>query len=587
MLTKPALLLSILGMLGAASPSAGACVPGTVIPASTVNTVRPAIAVDINSDPDIVEINLTAREVVWDFGTGNMTAIWAYNDVLPGPTIEANVGDTLIVNFCSDLSSETTIHWHGVETPANMDGSNLAQLSVPANGGTFRYEFPLLKAGTFWYHPHIQTNVQVEKGLYGVLLVRDPVEDAAYGLPQREHIFVLDDIWLDQFGQVVEPFLGSKEDVALEQLNGREGNTPVFNGMSGPPTIVLERNVPHRIRMINVANARFMRMSVPNHTFWRIGGDQGLIEEAIEIQPAVPPPPITGPIATHIADPDPTTGILLTPGERADLLFYTTENNTNLPFEWHDTQRGRHSVVFNSDQTVTLAHDVPDGIQSVLNWALINTAPPSPGPIPFTPPGTLKTLTPISTDQNTPKLPLVLGHTIPDWNTGATVFFLQGMMKPFASLTPADVHTVRADNTYIWEVRNMTGSHHNYHTHGWGFQHIETEFVDLDNPANDRIELAERLENKDTILIKRRPGTVPGRSWSISRLAVDFDDTGREGKVDASGGVPTATRSGGWLAHCHILEHSALGMMTFFQVFDLFSDNFESGDTSAWSDTIP
>ena len=593
-------LCALIGIFVGAATWAGTCVPGDIIPASTSHTVRPAIAVDINPDPNIVEVNITARPVSWDFAVGNLTEIWAYNDVLPGPTIEVNIGDTLIVNFCNDLPETTTIHWHGMETPANMDGSNISQLAVEPNGGTFRYEFPLLVAGMFWYHPHIQTHVQVEKGLHGVVMVHDPVEDALYDLPTREHIFVLDDIWLDEDGQVVEPFLGTRDEVAIEQLNGREGNTPVFNGLSGPtnatrPTIILDRNVPNRIHMLNVANSRFMRMSIPEHSFWRIGGDQGLIEEAYEILPAAA---IVNPVQdlqdpespNHTSDPDPTTGVLLTGGERADLYFYTTENVTDLPLEWHDMQRGRHSVDFAPECCdVTLAHNVPDGTLPVLNWALINTSPVSE-PVPFDPPGTLKDLDPIVVDDDTPKLPLVMGHTIPDWNTGESIFFLQDMMKPFGVLTQGDVHTVQASGTYIWDLVNMTGSHHNFHTHGWSFQHIETQFIDMDfpnDPTRNYTEPAERLENKDVLRIKRRPGTVRGRSMSITRMAVHFDETGRFGKVAAFGLYPTAARSGGWLAHCHILEHAVLGMLTFFQVVDLFNDGLESGDTGAWSDSVP
>ena len=157
-------------------------------------------------------------------------------------------------------------------------------------------------------------------------------------------------------------------------------------------------------------------------------------------------------------------------------------------------------------------------------------------------------------------------------------------------LTPDDVHSVVGNKTYVWEVKNLTGSHHNFHTHGWSFQHIETEFVDLDfpdDPERNYIEPATHLENKDVFLLKRRPGTVPMRSWSLSRFAVNFRDTGREGQINAHGKVPTAETSGGWLAHCHILEHSTRGMMTFFQINDVFVDGFESGDTSAWSMTVP
>ena len=133
------------------------------------------------------------------------------------------------------------------------------------------------------------------------------------------------------------------------------------------------------------------------------------------------------------------------------------------------------------------------------------------------------------------------------------------------------------------KVRNLTGSHHNFHTHGFAFQHFQTELVDLDNPANNRIIRETHLENRDTVFLVRRPGTVPGRSWSITRLVTRFDDAGREGQIFAGGKVPTATTSGGWLLHCHVLEHSARGMMSFFQVDSrLFADGFESGDTVLW-----
>lgn len=71
-------------------------------------------------------------------------------------------------------------------------------------------------------------------------------------------------------------------------------------------------------------------------------------------------------------------------------------------------------------------------------------------------------------------------------------------------------------------------------------------------------------EIKDTILLPARPG-AHGRSRTIVRLAASFDDTGREGELVAFGKVPTADTSGGWLFHCHLLEHSARGMMSFFQ----------------------
>lgn len=154
-------------------------------------------------------------------------------------------------------------------------------------------------------------------------------------------------------------------------------------------------------------------------------------------------------------------------------------------------------------------------------------------------------------------------------------------------LTPDDVYTLDVDETYIWEVRNLTGSHHNFHTHGFAFQHFETELVDLDNPSNNAVIRERHVENKDTVLLVRRPGSVPGRSWSITRVLMRTDDTGREGQIYASGKVPTATTSGGWLVHCHILEHSGRGMATFFQIDGrIHLDGFDDGTTDLWDAVV-
>lgn len=575
--------------------AAGVCAPGTIAsPASFTNVIRPALAEDINPDANIVEIDLTAREAQWDFGIEGTppSDVFTYNGVIPGPMIEAKIGDTLIVNFCNDLAEPTTVHWHGLETPANMDGSHISQLTV-GPGESFRYEFPLLIAGTFWYHPHVRTNVQVEQGLYGALIVHDEPTDTQLSIPDLEHVFLLDDVLIDlETGIIAESFAGTKEEVAVEQLDGREGNRQLFNGKFRPD-ITMERYVPHRIRMINTANARFMRMSVPLHPFYRIGGDQGLIEDTITIPPADSPDPGISIAAKpggdltnqgieigtrHVSDPDPTTGIILTPGERADLLFIPEGNIGDLlRLEWHDMPRGRHSVVFDPECCgVTITHP-PDGNNLQKLYASIELFGDRTHST-YTPPTSLVDLQVIGTT-NAPTLPLVMGHTIPDWEDGTVKMFLQAMMKPFPVLTPEDVYTVIPNKTYIWEVRNLTGGHHNFHTHGFAFQHIETEFVDLDAPDDpflNRTEPATHLENKDTFLIPSRPSGVRMRSWSISRFAVNFRDTGRKGQIAASGKVPTATTSGGWLMHCHLLDHSALGMMSFFQVEPaLFNDSFE------------
>src|SRR5919197_4543843 len=118
-----------------------------------------------------VAVRLAARETDWQYAPGRSVDGNTFNGQVPGPTIEAEVGDTLVVELTNELSEPTTIHWHGLRVPADMDGTELVQQPIQP-GETFEYRFVLPDAGTFWYHPHTNETVQLEKGLYGALVVR-------------------------------------------------------------------------------------------------------------------------------------------------------------------------------------------------------------------------------------------------------------------------------------------------------------------------------------------------------------------------------------------------------------------------------
>ena len=130
------------------------------------------------------------------------TAVWAYNDKVPGPEIRVRQGDRLRVSVENRLDEETTVHWHGLRVPNAMDGvPHLTQKPV-APGKTFLYEFDVPDAGTYWYHPHQRSFEQVGRGLYGPLLVeeREPIE------VDRDVTWVLDDWRLKPDAQIGEDF---------------------------------------------------------------------------------------------------------------------------------------------------------------------------------------------------------------------------------------------------------------------------------------------------------------------------------------------------------------------------------------------
>lgn len=276
----------------------------------------------------------------------------------------------------------------------------------------------------------------------------------------------------------------------------------------------------------------------------------------------------------EMSDPDLAKGLMLTPGERADVIVtFLGDPGDRVDLEWHDHKRGRHSACINEETgMMMLGHPHTDGQavpMTLMSFQLTGTEALAQNATEYIPPDSLADIEPIDTT-NATVLPVIFGHTNPDVEGNLSFFATmnEGVGVSYVDVTPEIAPTVSVGDTRIIEVSNMTIGDHNFHIHGFVFQHIETEYVDMDNTANNFTVPAERLENKDTIILPGRPAFIKGRSRTVTRLAISFDDTGREGQILASGKVPTDTESGGWLFHCHILEHSALGMTNFLQIVE-------------------
>lgn len=222
---------------------------------------------DENPDPTIVEVHLQAGTVsatlVEDLGP---LPLYGYNGQIPGPIIEATVGDRVIVHFENALPEPTTVHWHGLRISDAMDGSPRIQDPVPP-GGTFTYDFVVPDAGTFWYHPHVRANEQVEKGLAGMFVVHERVRPVV----SRERAFVLDDILLDDKG--LAPFMAGH----MEAMMGRSGNVLLTNGHDAALALSARQGESERWRIVNVANARTMQIAVTGARWRVVGTDGGLL----------------------------------------------------------------------------------------------------------------------------------------------------------------------------------------------------------------------------------------------------------------------------------------------------------------------
>ncbi len=152
------------------------------------------------------DITLTAAPTTIDLA-GRQVETWAFNNQVPGPVVRANVGDVLRVAFRNELPEQTSIHWHGIALRSDMDGvPGLTQRHITPGAG-FLYEFALPDPGTYWFHPHIGT--QLDRGLYAPLIVDEPGDAGSY---DDEWIVVLDD-WTDG--------VGPSPDTILQNLTSR------------------------------------------------------------------------------------------------------------------------------------------------------------------------------------------------------------------------------------------------------------------------------------------------------------------------------------------------------------------------------
>jgi len=244
---------------------------------------------------DVQRLELAARPATFPLIGGQYpdTAVWAYSDTVPGPTIRARQGERLRIAVANGLDQDTTVHWHGLRVPNAMDGVPHLTQDPIAPGESFLYEFDLPDAGTYWYHPHFGSPEQVGRGLYGALIVEEPNPPAV----DRELVWVMDDWRLDQQAQITDDF-SDWHDLSHA---GRLGNSVTVNGRL-PQDVAVRAGERIRLRLINAANARIFALEFRDHDPWVI---------ALDGQPAVPHRP-------------PGHRVVIAPSQRVDLILDMT-----------------------------------------------------------------------------------------------------------------------------------------------------------------------------------------------------------------------------------------------------------------------
>ncbi|WP_284960727.1 multicopper oxidase CueO [Citrobacter portucalensis] len=240
---------------------------------------RPALPI-----PDLLTADASNRmQLVVQAGkssfAGKTATTWGYNGSLLGPAVKLNKGQSVTVDIHNQLAEETTLHWHGLEIPGEVDGG--PQGIIPAGGKRSVTFTPDQRAATCWFHPHQhgKTGRQVAMGLAGLVLIEDE-EIRKLMLPKQWGIddvpVIIQDKQFSADGQV---------DYQLDIMTaavGWFGNTLLTNGAIYP-----QHAAPRgwlRLRLLNGCNARSLNIAASdNRPLYVIASDGGLLAEPVKV----------------------------------------------------------------------------------------------------------------------------------------------------------------------------------------------------------------------------------------------------------------------------------------------------------------
>lgn len=233
---------------------------------------------------------LKAQEGQTEILPGTTTTTWGFNGAILGPTLRVSRGEKVDLEFTNSLTEVTAVHCHGMLLPAKMDGGPHSPIDP---GQTWTASFTVEQpAATLWYHPHPHgvTGLQAYRGLAGMIIIDDDVEDSL-DLPRE---YGVDDIPVVLMDANFTP--DGQLDETLDDNLGLQGKVPHVNGITNPKFTATTSRL--RLRLLNGSNMRFHNVGFDNgQSFYHIASDSGLLDKPREV-----------------------TNVMLGPGERAEIV---------------------------------------------------------------------------------------------------------------------------------------------------------------------------------------------------------------------------------------------------------------------------
>ncbi|GAA0135193.1 multicopper oxidase family protein [Paenibacillus sp. YSY-4.3] len=469
------------------------------------------------------EYTITAQASNLEVSEGKTLPVWTFNNAVPGPEIRVKVGDTVKIHLKNELEEPVSIHWHGYPVPNQMDGIPGVTQDAVVPGKSFTYEFKATVPGTYWYHSHQDSVNQLDKGLYGALIVEDPKDSY-----DRDYTLVLDE-WVSpgsmesEANSAAQPDNGEMAHMDMDHskmnmgdrsgmdhgsmdmgdMAGMEGHDMsmydlyTINGKTGDAInkLMVKKGEKVRIRLIN-AGYLSHTMHLHGHEFKVVASDGQPVNS-----PAV------------IAD----QGIAIAPGERYDIEF-TADN----PGSWLLEEHGSEDRVKNMRAVIqyegsSVRSDNSNALEKLPQFDLMKYG--------------RQAKTKFALNQLFDQEVLLNLNT--EMQDGEMVYTINGKVFPDTDSIKVD----QGEKVKLTFVNQSKTEDHPMHLHGHFFQVLSKDGQALDGAP----------VIKDTLNVK------PGEKYVV---AFEADNPGE------------------WMFHCHDLHHASAGMMT-----DVIYRGYQSGYT--------
>ncbi|MCU4993993.1 multicopper oxidase family protein [Bacillus cereus] len=480
------------------------------------------------------EVTLIAKEEKQKLSNGVIVPVWTFNGSSPGPEIRVKKGEKVKVTLKNELSAPVSIHWHGYPVPNNMDGIPGVTQDAVDPGKSFTYEFEANVPGTYWYHSHQDSVNQLDRGLYGALIVEDTKEkyDKDYTLLLDEWVTDKEEIkkQLKEMtkGQIGNKSKGDENTKKNDDKNGMDhsgmdmgsdqkdsgnmagmdhGNMKMeghdmsmydlftINGKSGDLVVPLKVNKGDKVRL-RLVNAGYLSHDIHVH-----GHDIKVI--ATDGQPINNPKVIKDKV------------ISIAPGERYDIEF--TANN---PGKWYVEDHSKNKSAKGMKAVIEYdgSKEMKDKADEKGKLAKLD----------MTKYGAKKLGSFTLNQEYTATYNMDLNTQM---NENEMVYTING--KVFPDIDPIQVK--KGDLVKVKLVNPSKMDDHPMHLHGHFFQVLSKDGKPIEGSPIV----------KDTLNLK------PGEEYEVAFVA---DNPGE------------------WMFHCHDLHHASAGMVTEVNYTDYKSD---------------